>query len=68
LLLWSMTAGLLLAIAVAPVRDFFALDIPGFMVLAEAAGVVVAVLVALEAGDRLGRLFGRRPDRDRRAR
>jgi cation-transporting P-type ATPase E len=68
LLLWSMTAGLLLAVAVAPVRDFFALDIPGFMVLAEAAGVVVAVLVALEAGDRLGRLFGRRPDRDRQAR
>jgi hypothetical protein len=43
-------------------------DIPGFMVLAEAAGVVLAVLVGLETGDRLGYLFGRRPDRDRQAR
>jgi len=59
-LVGAMVGAIALILAIEPLRDFYALELPAWRVIGEAALIATAAILVLEVGWRASRVVGRR--------
>jgi cation-transporting ATPase E len=66
-LVGSMVGAVALVLVIEPLRDFYALELPDWRIVAEAGLIAGAAILVLEVGWRASRVIGRRSDAAQRA-
>ena len=60
MLVGSMVGAVALILVIGPLRDFYALELPGWRIVGEAGLIAAAAILVLEVGWRASRIIGRR--------